>query len=111
MSKLRWFQKQMQIKDQNFNIVNVLKSKGDKNIPMDKGDLKTILDTLKKKKKNPDSTYMVRALTPVGWRTIKGYLQDYSEETVSSYWTETNRISDKSTVTKEFYQIQVSIKY
>jgi len=78
---------------------------------MDGNDLNNVMKTLKKEKKNPNSVYMVRALTPVGWRTLKSYMQEYSKEQNSAYWTESNRISDNSTVSREFYQFQITIKY
>jgi len=84
-----------------------MKFNKDTPIPMDSKDLNFIMADLKKKKKNKKSKYLVRGLSKVGWRTIKGYDSDYNRNDVENYWK--GKTSAKFNV--QFYsQIQIIIK-
>ena len=84
-----------------------MKFNGNNPIPMDGKDMDFIMADLKKKKKNKKSKYLVRGLSKVGWRTIKGYDSDYNRNDVENYWK--GKTSAKFNV--QFYtQIQIIIK-
>lgn len=109
IGKLKLYQKFKQVGTNKFNLVNVMKFNGNNNpITMDSKDLDFIMDHLKKKIwKNKKSKYLVRGLSKVGWRTIKGYDSDYNRNDVENYWK--GKTSAKFNV--QFYsQIQIIIK-
>ena len=107
IGKLKLYQKIKQVGTNKFNLVNVMKFNGNNPIPMDGKDLDFIMAYLKKENKNSKSKYLVRGLSKVGWRTIKGYDSDYNRNDVENYWK--GKTSAKFNV--QFYtQIQISIK-
>ena len=48
--------------------------------------------------------YILRGLTRVGWRTIKGFNNELSEEELQNYYAD--RVRDPNFLAGEFYQIQ-----
>ena len=63
------------------------------------------------KRKNKDGQVLIRCLTIFGWRTYKGFSQDELNLEDEEDYLKNNGVKNVNKFVKDFYQMQIVIKY
>jgi len=111
MKKYEIYSKKMEVGDNNMVILSILdKTKKQMDVD-DLVDVMEFCDTkiqaIKNKKKRNRARYIIRGLSPAGWRTLKSYNSNQAIHEIGEYWR--GRANDPSRL-DHYTQFQVCFK-